>query len=446
LLASASAGWPRHLVRRLLASEIVADPAGDRALAWASWLVGPAPGGEVADWVAALGGLAVSADSGADCPDVASLIKRDAIWMAIAIGLAGRSGRLDYMLGLPGLTTDLVGHAAMAARPGPEDTRRVLTSALRTAAGTHNLDPAVLAAVDAARMLLGGSPSGFFSLQTRPELAIYDNGLRRILGLASVRDARPSLAAGFLGELIRPGSAERLPDRTVWLLRTWADDERLVKELAAFTAASETAVTLARDQRFENVFWDRLTAVQPGLRPAFAVSLLRSAVERAITDPAALDRYADEQFGVPGSGLALALYRARRFGMPTVQILEVLRDTSVRNLTLSVTIVPRDLDDVLRELAFLLAWPSLKSDDGLRADAARRIDAAGVLLDLRESICAGALGAGYGAEFRRSLSRRLRDEETASRRLRLRLRSRPFSRWRPRPEPSASVAVPVGEE
>lgn len=447
-LAGSPAGWQGRLVRRLLASEIVADPAGDRLLAWASWLVGPAAGGEVTGWAAAFCCLTASTDGDVGCLAVASLIKQDAAWAAITIGLAARSGRLDHVLGLPGLAADLVGQAAAAARPGQEETRRVLLSALGQALGTHGLDPAVLGAVDIARVLLGAPLSGFFGLQTRPELSRYDEGLRRILALASVRDTQPSPVTRFLGELTRADSAERLPEGTVTLLRAWSEDEGLVRELATFTAASGTAVTLAQDWRFGDDFWGRLTAVQPGLRPALAVSLLRGAVEQAIADPAALGRYADERFGVPGSGLALAMYRALRSGLSAAQILGVVRDTSVRELTLTATTGPRDLDDVLRELAFLLACPVREADGGPAADAARRIDAAGVLLDLRESICAGALGASYGAGFRRSLSRRLRDEEAASRRLRLRLRPqpRPFSRWRPRPEPSAPAVAPAGEE
>ncbi len=444
-----STGWQGQLVSELLSAEITADPAGGRALAWASWLAGPAVEQDAPGWVSAVGYLLVNTDGDGVRDRVRSLVRQDARWAAIALELARRSGRLPDLLGIPGLADDLVGQAAAAGtRPGQEETRRVLTSAVRVAPGAHDLDPAAAAAVDAARVLLGDEPSGFPGDLTRAELSRYDEGLRRVLGLASVRAAQPPLATRFLGQLVRPGSPRQLPDGTVWLLRAWSEDERLAPVLAGFMAASGVTTVLARDRRFSHDFWRRLTAVQPALRPAEAVSLLRGAIEQAITDPAALRRYVDERYGVPGSKLALAMYRAGESGMPAAQIIEVMRATSVKDLTLTRTISHRELDDVLREYEFLLAWPAPDAQNAPAAAEDRQGSAEDMLHECRALICAGALGANYGAEFWRSLNRRLRDEEAARRRLRLRLRrlSRPFGRgWR-HPSAPASAVAPAGKE
>lgn len=443
-----STGWQAQLVRELLAGEITADPAGDRVLAWASWLSGSAVEGEASDWVTALGYLLVDPGGNGVRDSVRSLIQQDAIWATIALELARRSGRLHDVLGIPSVADDLIGHAAAATQPGQEETRRMLASAVRVPLWEHDLDPAMVAAVDAARMLLDDEPSGFPDHLTQPQLSRYDEGLRRVLGLPSVRAAQPPLVTRFLGQMARAGSPQPLSDGTVWLLQAWSEDERLAPVLAGFTAASGAATALVRDRRLTHDFWCRLEAVQPALRPALAISRLRGAIEQTITDPSALNRYADERFGVTGSKPALAMYRAWKTGMPAAQIIEAIRDTSVKDLTLIRKISHSELDDVLRECEFLLACPARDAEDAPTAAEDRRTDAGGALREFRELICAGALGAGYGAEFWRSLNRRLRDEEAASRQLRRRLRRwfRPAGRRRTRPSASVPAVVPAREE
>ena len=448
LRSGPSTGWQGQLVRELLSREITADPTAAQALAWASWLSGAAVDGTATDWVAALGYALAKTDDSGGRDGVRSLIQQDAIWAAIALDLAKQSGRLPEVLGIPGLADDLVVLAAAAAkRPGWEAARRMLASAIRAALWEYDLDPAVIAAVDGARLLLGDRPSDFPARVTKRDLSRYDVGLRGVLGLPSVADAQPSLASRFLGELMQV-SRSRLSDGAVWLFQAWSEDERLAPVLAGLAAAPEVAAVLTRDRRLNHDFWGRLAAVQPALRPALAISLLRDAIEQAIVDPAALNRYADERFGVTGSKLALAMYRARQSGMPAAQIMEVMRDTSVDDATLISKISHRELDDVLREFEFLLACPARDAADAPTAAEECRTRAEGTLLEFRELICVGALGAGYGAEFWRSLNRRLRDEEAASRRLRLRLRRlfRPFRRRRVRPSPPRPALVPAREE
>ena len=272
----------------------------------------------------------------------------------------------------------------------------------------------------------------------------YDEGLRRILQHPAVSAARPPLLTRFLGHLVRTAGSGPLSEPGVWLLRTWSADKRLVPVLASFATAPEASALLARDQRLTHDFWSRLADEQPALRRELAAALLRSAVERAITDPAAMTRYADEKFGVTGSELALAMYRARGAGTSVAQIIEVIGNTSVGNATLTQRVSASQLDDVLREFAFLLAYPRRGAADDRAAAADRGTDAENALLESRELICAGMLGASYGASFRRTLASRLRDEQARRRRLRRRLRQmgRPF---RGPGTPSPAPASPASQ-
>ena len=258
---------------------------------------------------------------------------------------------------------------------------------------------------------------------TRRELNRYDEGFRQVLTLPSVRDAQSLLVTRFLGQMVLVGPPRSLSEGAVWLLQAWSEDERLAPVLADFAAAPEAAAVLVRDRRLTCDFWLRLAAVQPILRPALANSLLRGVIEQAIADPAALNRYVDERFGVTGSMLALAMYRAWRHGMSAAEIINLIRDTSVKDVTLTRKISHRALDDVLREFGSLLTYSASDAGDAQPAAADRGTDAEAVLREIREFICAGALGAHYGTEFWRSLNRRLRDEEAASRRLRRQLGS-----------------------
>ena len=156
-----STEWQGQLVRELLSQEITAYPTtADRALAWVSWLSGSAVEGMAPGWVAALGYMLVDTDDHGVCDSVRSLIQQDAIWAATALELARRSSRIHEVFRIPGLADDLVGlAAAMATHPAQEMTLRMLASTVCVAAWEHDLDPITIAAVDAARMLLGERPS-----------------------------------------------------------------------------------------------------------------------------------------------------------------------------------------------------------------------------------------------------------------------------------------------
>ena len=430
-------GWQGQLVGELLFGEIAADTAAERAQSWAAWLSRPAVEGELPGWVAALGYLLAGRDGDEVRESVRALVQQDAIWMATALALAGKSGRVRQALAVPGLADDLVGQAALAGtRPGQEDIRRILATAIDVPLWEHGVDPVAIAAVDAARILLGSSAPGFPYDRTRQEFSRYDEGVRRVLGLDSVRSARPEFAARFLGQVVPVGSPPRLSSGAVWLLQAWSADERLVSVVAEYATVQGAAAAWVRDPRLGCDFWSRLAAVQPGLRGAMASSMLRETIERAIAHPAALVRYVDDRFGLTGSKLALAIHHARRSGMSATQILAVFRDISVEDRTLTETISHRALDDVLREFESLLAHPARAGEDDPAAAAGRQAGAEAALFEFRKLICDGALGAAYGGEFWRFLDRRLRAESAARKRARRRLRRRP---WPFTPPGSAST-------
>ncbi len=369
-------GWQGTLIRELLSGELATDPAADRAVAWAAWLTAPATGrpawpeaagssigGPVAEaapprWVAALGYALADAGDGAR-ESVRSVARSDAAWAAIVLRLATRAGRVREVLETPGLADDLIGIAAApATEPGQEDGRRALAEATGVSLWDHGTDPATVAAIDVVRMLLGGQPPSFPT--DRPEqFARYDAGLTRVLRLPSVQGAQPSA---------------------------------------------------------------QLEAVRSGLRQAWAVLHLRAAVEQVIASPEVLRRHADERFGVPASVLALAMYRAWRAGMSPARISKVMAQVSVLDATLRQRVGHRELDDVLREFADLLAFPPREvTGPPVRPDD-RQAQARAVLVEFRELVCGGALGASYGAGFRRYLDMRLRDEVKAAKQARRRLR------------------------
>jgi hypothetical protein len=157
---------------------------------------------------------------------------------------------------------------------------------------------------------------------------------------------------------------------------------------------------------------------------------LRTAAEQVIVTPEALSRHADERSGVTASPLALAMYRARRAGMPVTRISEVLAQAKVKDATLAQKIGHRELDEVLREFAALVAYgqDDATGEPGTADDWQSR--ACGVLAESWELVCRGALGVNYGAEFWRYLDTRLRDEAKAARQARRRLRRSVRVPWR----------------
>jgi hypothetical protein len=437
--------WPGQLVRELLSGELAADPPVERAAAWVSWLSGSVAGEDLPGWVIALGyALAGPGDEMAQ-ESIRSLIGQDAVWAAIVLSLARDRRRVHMALAIPGLADDLLSQAVLlATQPGQEDTRRMLADAIDVPLWEQRLDPGTIAAIDAARILLACAPANFPDDRSRQEFSRYDEGLRQVLRLTSVRDTRPSLATQFLGQVVPARSRRGLSGGAVWLLQAWSEDERLVFAVAGYAAVPEVSSALGGEPRLGYDFWSRLAAVQPDLRQAAAVPLLRGTVEQAIANPLILDRHADERFGVTGSKLALAMYQACRSGMSPVQIVEVCRDASVEDRTLMTTISHRALDDVLQELGSLLAHPARAAEDDPAAAAERQAVAEEVLLDLRKLICDGALGADYGMEFWRFLDRRLRAERAARKRVRRRLRRRtwPFKPPAPAsPERQASAGT-----
>jgi hypothetical protein len=437
-----ASGWQGRLVRELLSSEIAGDPTADRAAAWATWLCQPAAEGSPSDWVAALG-YTLGPASGHEVHDsVRSLIQPDAVWAAIALRLATHNERLGAVLEIPGLVDDFVDAAVRtAAQPGQESTRQALAIAVGVGLWGSGLAPGTIAAVDAARLLLGYTPRNFPHDRSQRECDLYNEGLNQVLRLPSVQKLDPSLVTRFFDQVVPINAPQRLSDGAVWLLAAWSKDEQLAVTLAGYAAVPEVTKVLRRYRRLDYEFWSRLVALQPDLRHTLAIPLLWGAVEQAIENPAAvLRRYTDEQTGATGSKLALAMYRAWRSKMSPAQIIEVIGNASVDGETLMDKVDHLGLDDVLREFEFLLAHPARDTQDDPAAAEIRQTRAEDILFKLWELICAGALGENYGVEFWRFLDERLRDEERARKRVRRRLRRpfRPFARPRP-----YSLARPV---
>jgi hypothetical protein len=385
-------GWQEMLIRELLSGEL--DAEADRAVAWVAWLTAPAAEGsgragatgshpeepaaqtDPPRWLAALAYTLADAGDG-DRESIRTLVRSDPAWAAIVLRLATRAGRVREVLEVPGLADDLIGVAAAPpTRPGREDGRRALAEAASGPLWDYGVDPAVIAAIDVARTLLGGQPPSFPSNQPG-QVARYDEGMARVLGLPSVQGA-PSGAG--------------------------------------------------------------LDAVRSSLRKARAVHHLQATVEQVIASPGVLSRQADERFGAPASVLALAMYRAWRAGMPVARIHELMARTSAPGATLDQRVGYRELDEVLREFADLLAFPPNEANGRSPRPDDLRAQARDVLAESREFVCAGGFGTSYGLGFRRQLDLQLRDELIAVRRARRRLRRSiraPSQRGRQRsgPEP-----------
>lgn len=313
-------GWQGQLVRELLSRELAAGPAAKRAAAWVAWLSGPGSEGAAPgrpDWPAGLRAVLGTTELTSRSDNVRQLFQAGVRWATLALALAEQAGRSCEVLGVPGLADDLAELAATATSQSvPAEIRRDLASALGTVRW-DGLDPAAVAAVDVARLLLGGELSDFPDQVTQPELSRYEEGLRRVLRLRVPRDMRSGLSRQF-----------ELP-----------------------------------------------------LSRALALAILRRTIEQVVVDPSALPSRVERQFVVRVSKTALALYRARLSGMSSTQILQVMKNTQVNGVTLAEKVSYRALDDLLIECEFLLsrAVPLIEQGGANALDEFRELICAGVL-------------------------------------------------------------------
>lgn len=361
-------GWQGQLVRELLSRELAADPATNRVAAWIAWLSWPGSKDSASGWAAGLGMAQGITDVGRQPGGIRYLVQADVSWATLTLTLAERSGRSGEILDIPGLADDLAELAAAATTQSIPSETRRDLASALRTPLWGHLKPTARAAVDVARLLLGDELPVFPDEMTQLEFSRYEECLRRVLRLPALRDVRFPLSR----------------------------------------------------------------RLEPLLHRALAISMLKRAIEQVIAEPATLPSQVEKQFVVRVSKTALAIYRAWTSGMSAAQILRVMQNTAVNDVTLFEKVTCRAFDDLLIECEFLLNRAAPVAEPG----------AADLLSDFRELICAGVLGAGYGAQFRRFLEQRLRAEEAAAKQFRRRLRRLSTSSGRK----PVSVAARDGKE
>jgi len=415
--------WQGYLVKELLSRELADNPTVDRAAAWTAWLSRSEVEGNPAEWVLALG-YVLGHQGGTRDQLVRALIQGDPVWAVTVLRLAWHAGRIREVLEIPGLADDLIELAArIGTQTGQEDTRLALASAVAVSLWDCELAPATIAKVDVFRQLLGYPLEDFPHERSRPECDRYIEALTHVLELPAVQKRGNSFVIGFLNGGDAVNTPARLSDGTVCLFEAWSKNDRLAAVLASYVATSGVIRLLWRDRRFGYEFWSRLVEHEPGLGHTLAMPLLVEMVEEAIKNRgAALSRFTDEQRGVTGSKLALALYRAWRGGMSSAQIIDIIDTVPVGNTKLINKLTHFELDNVLREFESMLTYPAANA--GSRADSAitRQARAEDILFEFWQLICAGHLGEAYGRDFRRYLDDRLKAEQASRKRARRMLR------------------------
>jgi len=407
--------WQAQLFRELLAREIDQTreaPASSRAVKWATWLCLSAfeESRDYPDWVAGLAFTLTAKATGQTDKSVRFLIRQDTVWAATALRLACDSGHLREVLE----TTDLdLIDLIVRSRPQParEELRSALAQALDVGLWKLGVAPGTIAAIDAARVLLGARPRDFPNgTVAQQAFHQYHTGLARAFSLESARNFHANLEIGFLSHAVRPDAASELPAGVRWLLEAWCADPERAPGLAHFVARPQIAATLLRDQLLDGI-WEPLVPHEPALKPFVAVPMLREAVRQTIVHPnRELLRRTISQQGVSATRLALAMYEATCSGMSVKQMLDVIGGVSYEGQTLMSRIRPADLHSVIREFHGLLFHRVPVVNGHLAVDPSHRTEAEFIFLSCSIGICEGALGEDFAREFQALAAYRLRDE------------------------------------
>jgi len=433
--------WQGLLVKQLLAREIADDPTAARAAAWADWLTQPDLTGNPAEWVRALGYAFGQPGGTGDSDCVRSTFQHDAVWAATVLRLALHARRLRMALEIPGLADDFVELADQTGAPAEQadaDDGHALATSVGVSLWNEKVNPAVIAAVDVARLLLDYKPRDFPHNRSEPECESYIKGLDHVLGLPSMQKRDVSFAVDLLGQVTSANPPRRLSVGAACLFQAWSNS-RLAATLAHYVADPKITRLLWRDRRFKYEFWQRLVKHEPGLRHTLAVPLLEEMVEEAIKNKAAaLRRFTDEQHGITGSKLALAFYSAWGGGLQPGQILDIIATVSIDNVKLTDRLTNLEFDNVLREFESMLNYPAADGVGRAAPADGRSMRAEDTLFGLWEDICTGRLGNPYGGKFYFDLDDRLKAEQESRKAIRKRLkrarrqRSGAFSRrrWR----------------
>jgi hypothetical protein len=477
------ADWQAKLVLALLSRELK-DPRGtERATDWARWLSQPnLPQDRVyPSWVEALAFAVAGAAFPGSADRVVSVISQDPAWAVPILRLARVSKQLRQVVEIHGFDHVLLG-LAMDAATGSDDLRRRLADALHVRLGPTQQG---VAAVDAARVLLGGEPVDFPHSEPDARAAGYFGGLTRVF--AHLQDDWPGYFQLKLLQHVVPASAgppasAKLSAGAVQLIRKWCEDPDRAPDLAHYIAGNDLGqVLLSEHERLGPDIWPRLIAHDERLRPYGSVFQLRTAAKQVISDPVTtlarstrkvLGESGHPEWGKGSTVLASAMYEAYLADMKMADILTVLAQvTSSRgNVTLMAAVPPPAFLPVLNEFVSLIrdtppAASGIQLPDAVKQQAGL---AQGLWVHCLWLIAENELlGPDYAAKFRRTLLRRSRyaqdiygrvDEIFAPRR-RFSPRRRPKpaevyeawlahvlppEAWKPRPPHGGQVPAPDG--
>jgi hypothetical protein len=410
-------GWQAHLVRELLGKETAgpAEPGppdaapADRAGAWITWLCGSPFGAtpQRPSWLAALD-FATSPSAGADAAASArGVIRQDAAWTVVLLRLAERSGCYGRLLKTA--ARDLMDLAATLPGPAqPGSHAAGLRDELDRNLWQLRVAPATVAAVDVARVLLGGTPRHLAAQLTQARLTGYVGALSPALAPEIMTARRVDVEQAFLRQAMSRQAATGLTDAGVWLLNTWAVDPDRVTGLCDFIAAQDPAAR-PYDESLSDAYWDAL-ASRPELAGYAAGQQLATATRESALAPLTAFRRIVTESGVTSTPLARACYKARRAGLRPTEIVTALASGGADR------IAPDRLDDVLGEFQQLLLCsylgsprPNTELDPRQAAEAER--------LACQALIAWGGLGEGYGEQFRQQLMERWRGAGRIQRRL-----------------------------
>jgi hypothetical protein len=410
-------GWQAHLVRELLLQETAgpAEPGppavtpADRAGAWITWLCGSpfSASLEWPSWVAALD-FAASASAGPDAAESArAVIRQDAAWTVVLLRLAERFGRYSRLLKTA--ARDLIDLAAKLPAPAqPGSHAAVLRDELDHNLWQLRVAPVTVAAVDVARVLLGGTPRHLAAQLTEARLAGYVDALSPALAPDVMTPRRADVEQAFLRQAMSGQAATGLAGAGVWLLNTWAVDPDRITGLCDFIAAQDAGAR-PYDESLSDAYWEAL-AKRPELAGYAAGQQLVTATRESGLAPLTAFRRIVTEDGVTSTPLARACYKARRAGLRPAGIVTALASGGADR------IVPDRLDDVLREFQQLLLCSYL---DAPRANTelGPQQAAEAELLACQALIAWGGLGEVYGEQFRRHLMERWRGTGRIQRRL-----------------------------
>jgi hypothetical protein len=437
--------WQAMLLVAMLSGELDRDPgtAGSRVAAWASWLSGPAvPQSEHRpDWVAALDfAAAARAPGSTEAGKVIQSVAAEAPgWAPVLIWLARGSERLPDVL------------RALQLEPGPEILRRVLemtmpgegarqdadsfrravTAALGAPLRPSGVPEDCLAYADAARLILGTQPCDFPQTGSK-KVSRYLAGLTKVFDLLTGA-AGPGWPArvqdGFLAAALPAVAAtqEPLPRGAVELIKAWCADPARAPGLARHIDSSQDDVlveTLLRYDQLSPEEWRALAEYVPRMGALGSAAQLQMAVQRMIADPDRPTRgtpgfqheLGGRQLSVPASGLATAMYEARRDGMEIPQIFAVIGGTRHGDppITLMDRVKPARLWEVLLQFQSLLLHQPLGGieDAAGASGGTQAADPVRELIRCRDCIIQDqSLGAEYAQRFREMLADRYREDQ-----------------------------------